>query len=157
MSAARRVGGDDADRGSVLLLVVGLVVVGLLAAAVVIDASAAFLQRRQLVAYADAAALAGAQGIDLAEYYAHGASATTRLDPDAVTRRVRVQVGATTSSGNPGLTLDRVWSDGREVRVRMSMPLRLPFLAGLAPERVVVESAARLAHRSVAAAGGPYP
>lgn len=157
MTASRRIGGTDSDRGSVLLLVVGLVVVGLLAAAVVVDASAAFLQRRQLAARADAAALAGAQGIDLAEYYAHGASAATRLDPDAVVRRVRRQLDSARSGRDPGFVLDRVWSDGREVRVRLSMPLRLPFLARLAPERVVVESAARLAHRSVAADAGPYP
>lgn len=70
------------ERGSVLLLGVGLVIVCLLAIAVITDVSAAFLQRRSLMSVADAAAIAGAQAIDQGAYYANGASVGTRLNQD---------------------------------------------------------------------------
>ena len=132
------------DRGSVTLLIVGLVTVCLLAFVVLVDASAAFLQRRQLVAIADAAALAGAQGIDLDAYYRSGASAATRLDPALVVSRVRRHLSRSGAGTIPGLTLDEVVSDGRAVHVGLSAPLRLPFLAGAFAARVAAGSDARL-------------
>jgi hypothetical protein len=142
------------DRGSVLLLGVGLTAVCLLAFVVLVDASAAFLQRRQLLAAADAAALAGAQSIDLPSYYESGASAATRLDVGGVPRRVRAHLAA---AGIPGLTLDAVQSDGDEVLVRLSRPLELPFLATVLADRIRVESRAQLAYRAGEPAAGPYP
>ena len=133
------------DRGSVLLLGVAWVVVCLLAVVVLVDASAAFLQRRQLVALADGAALAGAQAIDLDAYYADGASSATRLEPGLVPVRVRSHLARAGADGVDGLTLEAVSSDGREVRVRLSAPLRLPFLASVFDGRVVAQSHARLA------------
>ena len=134
------------DRGSVLILGVGLTAACLLAFVVMVDASAAFLQRRQLLAVADAAALAAAQSIDLSAYYSDGASAATRLDVGGLPRRVRAHVAR---AGVPeGSTVDRVESDGRQVVVGMSSPLRLPFLSGLGSERIRVESRAQLAYRA---------
>jgi uncharacterized membrane protein len=142
------------DRGSVLLLGVGLTVVCLLAFVALVDASAAFLQRRQLLAVADAAALAGAQAIDLPSYYESGASAATRLDVGIVPRRVRAQVGAADVAG---LTIDAIQSDGDAVLVRLSRPLELPFLPGVFGDRIRVESRAQLAYRAGEQASGPYP
>jgi hypothetical protein len=143
------------DRGSVLILGVGLTAVCLLAFVVMVDASAAFLQRRQLLAVADAAALAAAQSIDLPAYYADGATSATRLDVGGLPRRVRAYVGR---AGVPeGSTVDLVQSDGRAVLVEMSAPLRLPFLSGLAIDRIRVESRAQLAYRAGAPQPGPYP
>ena len=48
------------DEGSILVLSLGFIVVCILAVAVVVDASAMFLERRSLQARADSAALAGA-------------------------------------------------------------------------------------------------
>jgi uncharacterized membrane protein len=134
------------DRGSVLVLGAGLVAACLLAFVVLVDASAAFLQRRQLLAVADAAALAAAQSIDLPAYYAEGATAETRLDIAGLPRRVRAHVAR--AGGPDGSTVDRVESDGRQVVVAMSSPLRLPFLSGLATDRIRVESRAQLAYRA---------
>jgi uncharacterized membrane protein len=143
------------DRGSVLILGVGLTAICLLAFVVMVDASAAFLQRRQLLAVADAAALAAAQSIDLTAYYEEGATSATRLDVGGLPRRVRAYVGR---SGVPdGSTVDLVQSDGRAVLVQMSAPLRLPFLSGLAIDRIRVESGAQLAYRAGAPQPGPYP
>lgn len=134
------------DRGSVLFLGVGLTAVCLLAFVVMVDASAAFLQRQQLLAVADAAALAAAQSIDLPAYYAEGATAATRLDVGGLPRRVRAYVAR--ASGPEGVTVDLVESDGRQVLVGMSGPLRLPFLSGLVTDRIRVVSRAQLAYRA---------
>jgi hypothetical protein len=133
---------------------VGLTAVCLLALVVLVDASAAFLTRRQLLAVADAAALAGAQAIDLPSYYESGASAATRLDVGSVPRRVRAHLAAASLRG---MTIDAVQSDGEAVLVRLSRPLELPFLAAVFAERIRVESRAQLAYRPGAQAGGPYP
>jgi uncharacterized membrane protein len=134
--------GDD---GTVLLLGIGLVVMCLLAVTALVDVSAAFLQRQQLMSVADAAAIAGAQAVDLPAYYANGASAATTLDPAAVERHLtRADARATI----PGLVVSRVWSDGRQVVVDMSCPINLPFLSGLFGGQVSVESWAQLDYRS---------
>lgn len=140
----RRHGLEGSERGSVLILGIGWVAVCLLSLIVLVDASAAFLQRRQLVSLADAAALAGAQAIDLNAYYERGASAATRLEPRLVPLRVRAHLDRAGAGAIDGLVLEEVSSDGQAVRVRLSTPLQLPFLAGLVDGRVVAESWARL-------------
>ena len=135
------------ERGSVLLLGIAWVGIVLLTLMVGIDASSAFLQRRALVAVADAAALAGAQGIDLDAYYREGASTQTALDPRAVTARVTGFVAQVPASEISGLRLDGVTSDGRSVVVQVSAPVRLPFLSGFVDDRIVVQSRAQLSYR----------
>jgi hypothetical protein len=133
----------------VLLLGIGLVVVCVLALTALIDVSAAFLQRQQLFALADDAAIAGAQAIDLPAYYAGGASATTRLDPAAVSATVQRHLArAGSRSAIPGLVVRRIWSDGRQVAVDLGCPLRLPFLSGLFGGEIRVESWAQLGYRA---------
>lgn len=61
-----------ADEGTVLLLILGLVTVAALLVGVVTDVSALYLKRRELVAAADGAALAGAQKVNEARVYAEG-------------------------------------------------------------------------------------
>ena len=139
--------GPTDDEGSVLLLAIGMVVVGVLAFTALVDASAAFLQRQRLMAVADAAALAGAQAIDLEQYYLQGASASTRLDPEAVARAVRRHVVESGSARDiDGLVIERASSDGTSVEVALRAPVRLPFLSGLFGGDVQVESTARLAY-----------
>lgn len=62
-----------------LLLILGLVVLAGLFVTVVIDVSALFLDRRDLIAAADGAALAGAQGIDEQSVYTDGLPASGAL------------------------------------------------------------------------------
>jgi len=141
--------GLDDDTGSVMLLGIVLVVVGLLALAVVVDASSLFIQRRNLAAIADASALAGAQAIDLDEYYAHGAGRATALDPVIVTRVVRSNVSAVAASDDiTGIRLEDVRSDGESVSVQLSAPVRVPFLGSLLGERTQVVARARLDYRA---------
>jgi uncharacterized membrane protein len=68
----------------VLLLILGLVVVAALFVTVVIDVSALFLDRRELIAAADGAALAGAQAVDEEVLYRDGlpTSGPLTLDED---------------------------------------------------------------------------
>jgi Flp pilus assembly protein TadG len=134
------------DRGSVLLLGICWIVVCLLALAVMTDVTAAFLQRRQLMAIADAAALAGAQAIDLDAYYAQGAQTGTRLTPAQVVAASRSH--ALTTGDVPGMSVDSIVSDGVTVRVALSAPLRLPFFDSLRDETVRVAATARQDYRS---------
>lgn len=136
------------DEGSALVLGIGLVAVCLLALTLCIDGAVALVQRQALLSAADAAAIAGAQGIDIDEYYAHGASSATRLDPQQVARLGRRHLAG--SSVPPGMTVDGISSDGTDVTVRISAPLRIPFLATLAPPRISVRSHARLEYRPAA-------
>ncbi len=133
------------DRGSVLILGIGLVVVCLLAIAVAVDASAAFLQRRALMAIGDAAALAGAQAIDLDAYYSNGATPGTRLAPGLVVQAAREHV--THAPAGSRVSIDAIVTDGTTVIVRLSSPLELPFFSAMATEPVRIESAARLDYR----------
>lgn len=136
------------DTGSVMLLGIVLVAVCLLSLAVVVDVSALFIQRRNLAAIADAAALAGAQAIDLDAYYAHGASRATTLEPAVVVRVVRANVTAVASTDRlHGIRLDAVRSDGESVSIRLSAPVAVPFLGSLIGERAEVEARARLDYR----------
>ena len=145
MSGARRESLRD-ERGSVLILGIGMIVVGLLAVMVCVDVSAAFLQRRALMSIGDSAALAGAQSIDLDSYYANGASVGTRLSPASVSAAVRRHVSL--ARGTSELTVEGITTDGVTVRVQLSEPLELPFLGGLHSERVRIESSARLDYRT---------
>jgi hypothetical protein len=136
------------EEGSVLVLGVGLIAVCLLAIVVLVDASTAYLHRQQLLAVADAAALAGAQAIDLPAYYDRGASASTRLDPAVVPARVRQHLShSQAATALRGLVVERIWSDGLQVVVDLSCPVELPFLSGAFAPIVRVESRAQLAYR----------
>ena len=67
---------DLEDDGTVLLLIIGLVTIAALLVAVVTDVSALYLERRELVAAVDGAALAGAQAVDEESVYRDGLPAS---------------------------------------------------------------------------------
>ena len=136
------------DRGSILILSLGLLVVCVLAVGVVVDASAVFLTRRALQAEADSAALAGAQAIDVESYYARGASDGIRLDPVAVRSAVQRFVRRGSVQGR----LESVDVRGDIVLVRMTGRVRPPFSGWLTPSGAYdleVEAGATLGYRSV--------
>ncbi|CAB4912457.1 MAG: hypothetical protein F2923_07525 [Actinobacteria bacterium] len=144
----QRIKEPRSDEGSVLILGIGLVGVCLLSMAVVIDTTSAFLQRRSLYSLADSAALAGAQVIDLASYYANGAGEGTRLDSGAVARRTRAFLLADAIAlEHPGFQIDAVTTDGITVQVDLSSPINLPFLGALRTDVIQVRSTARLDYR----------
>ena len=134
------------DRGSVLILSLGLFVVCVLAVGIVVDASSVFLARRSLQAEADSAALAGAQAIDIDAYYARGASDGIRLDPASV--RAAVQRFVRRGSVQGQLTSVALRDD--VVLVRMTGRVRPPFSGWLTPAGAYdleVEAGATLSYR----------
>lgn len=137
---------EDKDRGSVMILAIGLIGICLLAVGVVVDAAAVFTERRTLQAAADSVALAGAQAIDLRSYYDRGAAGDIALQPtlvrDAVERQARRLDG--------GAHVESVSVIGGVVRVRMSGSVRPPFSGWFTPggrRTLEVEAAATLSYR----------
>jgi uncharacterized membrane protein len=135
------------EQGSVLLLILGLVVLAGLFVTIVIDVSALFLQRRELIAAADGAALAGAQAIDEEALYTSGLPEEGALVLDQSRARSAVLDYLT----NNGLTNDypsleiRVDTTPTTVSVRLSATVRLPVVNTVTPgaeDGVVVESGA---------------
>ena len=118
--AARRPRGDD---GQLLILTAFLGVVLVLLVAVVVDVSAAFLARRNLASQADGAALAAAQSLDLATYYAGTGTGDLPLG----------DVGATVndyvSRNFPGTVVEDVdlTDGGRAVTVTLRRHVDLPL------------------------------
>lgn len=135
------------DAGTVLVLTLGFAVVALLLVAVVVDASKLFLTRRALAGAADAAALAGAQGLDVAAVYAGRAGdGQAPLDPAAVGTAVdsylrAAGVGATFTD----LRVEAVTSDGATVTVTLSARAVLPLYSTVtaAPDGVPIIVTAR--------------
>jgi hypothetical protein len=118
------------QRGTATLLIVGFAMVLLMMTAVVVDASAAYLQRQGLDTLADGAALTAADaGASGSEAYAAGLDADLHLDPGlaraAVFDYLR-RVGA--FARYPGLTAQvAVDATRQHVTVAVHAPLHLPL------------------------------
>jgi hypothetical protein len=140
----------DTDQGSVLLLLLGLVVLSALLVTVVLDVSALFLARRDLLAAVDGAALAGAQAVDEGAVYRDGVHGVLPLDPQRVTADVDEYLRETTSSDGTSALRDVSWQvvpDGTQVHVVVSGRLQLPLVNALVdavagPDGVVVTASA---------------
>jgi len=103
------------EDGQITVMTIGfLVVVGLLVV-VVVNASSAFLQRQQLNALADGAALAATDGLSRERFYTEGIDAGVVLDPRDVDRLVGGYLGAAGRS----LRSVRVSVDDDVVTVRL--------------------------------------
>jgi uncharacterized membrane protein len=132
------------DEGSIMLLGIGMIGVCLLALAVITDSASAFIQQRELQSVADSIALAGAQGIDMEEYYRTGATQSTRLNSVQVQEIVKTHASAMTANSDIVLTNIEIEPDGRSVLVTLNAPLRLTFFDALPFDPVEVSAAARL-------------
>jgi Flp pilus assembly protein TadG len=123
-----------ADEGSVLLLVVGMVVLLVLLVTVVVDVTALFLARKDLLAAADGAALAGAQAVDAERLYTEGVSpGLLPLDPTEAERAARAYLAeAGVGEGLAGLQVEVV-ATGTTVTVRLDGVARLPFVSDVTP------------------------
>lgn len=124
----------DRDAGQVTVITVGfLVVLGLLMV-VVVNASAAFVERQRLNGLADGAALAAADALDAAAFYASG---TVTIDPAEARRRAADHV-----AGASGVRVVAVRFDGRTVTVRLERDVSLPLAPpGWADRTTVVSEA----------------
>jgi hypothetical protein len=130
------------------LLIVGLAVILMTAIAVVVDASAAYLQRQDLATLADGAALAGADAGSRNEpdLYTGGIAGDPRLDlQQQVARAAVVEHLRSTGaySDHPGLSWSLTLVDGGEsVVVRVRAPLDLPLTFPGAPQSAPVSASA---------------
>lgn len=135
---------DTGERGQATVLIVGLAVVLLMAVALVVDASAAFLQRQGLDTVADGAALAGADAgsRNLDVLYGAGVTEAARLAQaeDAARAAVAAYLRETGAYADyPGLrhTVGFDATD-RSVTVDVDAPLDLPLTVPGSPERAMV-------------------
>ena len=128
------------ERGSSIVLICGFAVFLLMTVAVVIDASAAYLQRQGLDTLADGAALRGADlGATGTDVYEGGVSQDrlelTQAQAEAAVRSYLTQVGA--HRRFPGLSYEvRVEADRIVVDLRAT--LELPLTVPGSPQRPVV-------------------
>ena len=133
------------DEGTVLLLIFGLVVVAALLVAVVTDVSALYLKRRELVAAADGAALAGAQAVDEESVYRNGlpASGPVPLDQGAAEQAVRDYLSeAGLLTANLDVTISTSATTVSVVlRTRMQLPVANTVTAGASGTAAVSASA----------------
>ncbi len=132
------------DEGSIMLLGIGMIGVCLLALAVITDSANAFIQQRELQSIADSIALAGAQGMDIQEYYRTGATQSTMLNAAQVRDIARTHANAMTADSDIELTNIAIEPDGKSVLVTLNAPLRLTFFDALPFDPVEVSASARL-------------
>jgi Putative Flp pilus-assembly TadE/G-like len=124
----RRTAGGGTDRGSVLVLSIGLVALTMVLVGLVIDSSRLFLTRQDLASLADGAALAAAQNVDIGSVYRDGATGSLPLlRSQAVADVARyVQGQQQAAAERPEVVTDVVV--GRVVVVRLAVRVRLPLL-----------------------------
>jgi hypothetical protein len=130
------------ERGQVSVLIVGFALLIGMLIAVVIDASAAYLQRQGLDSLADGAALRGADlGAKGEEVYTGGVTddhlELTRAEATEAVRHYLVDVGA--YRRYPGLSHRVVIDpDSDRITVRLEAPLDLPLTFPGSPEAATV-------------------
>ena len=127
-----------------MLLGIGMIGVCLLALAVITDSASAFIQQRELQSMADSIALAGAQGIDIEQYYHSGATQSTRLNSAQVQDIARTHAAAMIADSDIAITKINVEPDGKSVLVTLNTRLRLTFFDALPFELVEASASARL-------------
>lgn len=120
----------DAESGQVMILTLGLAMVVLALVFVVASVTAVQIERKQLLAMADAAALDAATRIDAAAYYASGSG---RVEVSDAT--VRAAVGEYVASHRAALGLERARvgeptgsPDGRTARVTLVTEADIPLV-----------------------------
>ena len=108
------------ERGNVTVLTIGfLAILGMLVV-VVVNASAAFLERRELMNLADRVALHAADGLDRDRVYAGGIEETAVLDSG--------DANALVSGIVPGGVRMSLSTSGDRVEVRLTRTVRLPLV-----------------------------
>ncbi|MGZ4466388.1 MAG: pilus assembly protein TadG-related protein [Nocardioides sp.] len=132
------------ERGQVTVLIIGFALVLAMAVVLVVDASAAYLQRQGLDTLADGAALRGADlGATGAETYLHGVpDDRLALSEGRVRASVHAYLLAVGAYAHyPGLSYDvTVDPRTRSVRVALHAPLDLPLTVPGSPAHPVVGS-----------------
>ena len=128
------------EQGQVTLLIIGFAGILLMAIVVVIDASAAYLQRQGLDNLADGAALYGAD-LGSAAIYEQGLSDSRLVQQEAAVEAAARDYLARADAGSrfPGIDVGvRVDPLGRSVTVRLEAPLNLPLTIPGSPSNPTV-------------------
>lgn len=108
------------ERGNVTVLTIGFLAVLAMLVVVVVNTSAAFLERRELMNLADRVALHAADGLDRDRVYAGGIDGTAVLDAGDA----RALVGDIVPRG---VAMD-LSTSGDRVEVRLTRTVRLPLV-----------------------------
>lgn len=126
------------ERGQITVMTIGFFVLLGFLAIVVINSSAAFLQRQELDNLADGAALAAADGLDERAFYQAGADDEVRIDPREARRLALDYLG----SSNGSLAEVSVTATDDEVRVRIERTVSLAIAPpGWTSETTIVSEA----------------
>lgn len=125
------------ESGQMTLMVIGFAVILMMAVALVVDSSAAYLQRQGLATLADGAALAGADGgAEGAEVYGGGLDGPhADLVADSARSAIRDYLIRHGASGKyPGL--DYAVTIGVDtIQVRIQAPIELPLTIPGSPDK----------------------
>lgn len=135
------------ERGQVTLLIIGFAGILLMAIVVVVDASAAYLQRQGLDSLADGAALYGAD-LGASDVYAIGVDGARLAQEEAAVEAAVRDYLARADAGRkyPGIDVFvRVDRIGRSVTVRLEAPLDLPLAIPGSPTRPTVAASSTAA------------
>ena len=128
------------EQGQVTLLIIGMASLCLMAVAMLVDASAAYLQRQGLDNLADGAALYGAD-LGASGVYTEGVSEDRLLQQESAVRAAVQGYLRDVDAGSrfPGIQV-RVVVDptGRSVTVTLQAPLDLPLRIPGSPARTTV-------------------
>lgn len=123
---------EDREGGTILILTLGFLLIAMTVVFAVIDASAVFLDRRDLAAAADAAALDAAQHVDVASVYAQGADGDLPLDATGVDDAVAQFVAANYPTRRfPGWHFTAAVSGPHTVVVHATRVVHLPVYGTL--------------------------
>lgn len=130
------------ERGQITVMTIGFFVFLGLLAVVVINSSAAFLQRQELDNLADGAALAAADGLSEEAFYRNGADDLLRLDPAEARRLVASYVAA--SGGEVGEITVSASDDEVHVRIERTISLAIAPPGWSSQTTIVSEATSQL-------------
>lgn len=129
------------QRGQATVLIVGLATVLAMSVALVVNVSAAYLQRQGLDTLADGAALRGADlGATGEDVYEEGVDERLRLTGTQARAAVAAYLRSTGAHARyPGLAYSvRVDPAARRVQVHLTAPLDLPLTIPGSPQRATI-------------------
>lgn len=130
------------EGGQITVMAIGFFVMLGLLAVVVINSSAAFLQRQELDNLADGAALAAADGLSEETFYREGADTAVRLDPAEANRLVARYVAA--SGGEVSAVSVTATQDEVHVRMERTVTLAIAPPGWRSQSTIVSESTSQL-------------
>jgi len=126
------------DRGSVLLLIIGMTALSLAVIIGVLAASCLYLERKRLFTIADGAALAAAQGFDIS-LPPTASAPRPRLSNASITAATRIYLGrANAIAHNPAQLISAATPDERTAVVTLQSIWRPPVVSMFLPAGMAI-------------------